>query len=103
MLADQRLGDLPSLAALIKHHRIFGFEFRASMWIPMFQFDLRDLSLAYGCAPAVGRLAEVYDGWGMATWFAEPNPSLHGKRPVDALDAMPRDVLTAASLVQDRR
>jgi hypothetical protein len=103
LLEDHRLGDFISLARLIAHHLVFGFEFHASLWVPMFQFDLRDLSLNYGCAPAVGKLAEVYDGWMLAGWFAGPNPRLNGRRPVDALDAMPHDVLSAACVARARR
>lgn len=100
LLDDHQLGDAVNLARLIAHHDVFGFEFRAAFWIPMFQFNLRDLSLAYGAAPVVAKLAEVFDGWMLASWFAWPNPCLGNWRPVDVLDATPTSVLSAAHVAR---
>jgi hypothetical protein len=98
LLDDYRLGE--TLAQLIAHRDVFGFEFRASFWVPMFQFDLSDLSLTRGAAPVVAKLAEAFDGWALAGWFAWPNPCLGGWRPVDMLDATPANVLTAARVAR---
>jgi len=100
LLEDHCLGDFVSLARLIAQHDVFGFEFRAAFWVPMFQFDLRDLSLTNGAAPVVAQLAEVFDGWSLASWFAWPNPCLGNWRPVDVLDATPTDVLSAARIAR---
>lgn len=100
LLEDHRLGDFVSLPRLIAHHDVFGFEFRESFWIPMFQFDLRDLTLSCGAAPVVASLAEVFDGWALASWFAWPNPCLGNWRPVDVLVATPADVLSAARIAR---
>jgi len=93
---DHRLGDTASLGRLIAHHDVFGFDYRESFWVPMFQFDLRDLSLTYGAAPVIAMLADVFDGWMLASWFVLPNPFLDDQRPVDSLDATPARVLSAA-------
>lgn len=98
LLEDYRLGE--TLAQLISHGGVFGFNFRGSFWVPMFQFDLRDLSLTRGAAPVVAKLAEAFDGWALAGWFAWPNPSLGGWRPVDVLDATPATVLSAARVAR---
>jgi len=100
LLDDHQLGDAVNLARLIAHHDVFGFEFQASFWIPMFQFDLKDLSLSYGAAPVVAKLAEVFDGWMLASWFACPNPCLGDWRPVDVLDSTPASVLSAAQVTR---
>lgn len=100
LLEDHRLGDFVSLARLIAQHDVFGFEFHSSFWIPMFQFDLRDLSLTRGAAPVVAKLAEAFDGWMVAGWFAVPNPRLGNRRPVDALNEAPQQVLSAAHVAR---
>lgn len=100
LLEDHRLGDFVSLARLVAHHDVFGFEFRESFWIPMFQFDLRDLSLTRGAAPVVAQLAEVFNGWMLAEWFACPNPCLGNWRPVDVLEETPSEVLSAARVAR---
>ena len=101
LLDDHRLGESASLGRLIAHHDVFGFEFRASLWIPMFQFDLRDLSLTSGAAPVVAKLTEVFDGWTLAGWFAWPNACLGNWRPVDLLEKVPVNVLSAARVARE--
>lgn len=97
LLDDHRLGGSVSLAALVARHYVFGFEFRASFWIPMFQFDLHDLSLTYGSASVVAELERaLFDGWALANWFARPNARLDNRRPVDVMSATPANVLSAA-------
>lgn len=100
LLDDHQLGDAVNLARLIAHRYVFGFEFRALFWIPMFQFNMRDLSLNYGASSAAAQLAEVFDGWSVAAWFAWPNPTLGDWRPVDVLDATPASVLSAARIAR---
>lgn len=100
LLEDRYCGDFSTLARLISTHAMFGFAWRGAFWVPMFQFDLRDLSLTRGAAPVVAKLAEAFDGWALAGWFAWPNPSLGGWRPVDVLDATPATVLSAARVAR---
>lgn len=45
LLADQCRGDFVSLARYIAGGDIFGFDWHRSFWIPMFQFDLADLTV----------------------------------------------------------
>lgn len=96
LLDDHRLNDFVSLSGLITHCKVFGFPFHSSFWVPMFQFDLRDLSLNRGVAPVVLELADVLDGWSLANWFARPHACLGLRRPVDMLATLPAMVLSAA-------
>jgi hypothetical protein len=96
LLEDHRCGDFISLARFIAQHEIFAFQWRDSFWIPMFQFDLRDLSIREGPHRVLAELESVFDGWSMAVWFAQRNSWLHGHRPVDLLDADLDSVLQAA-------
>src|SRR5450755_1135237 len=45
LLEERARGDFVSLARLIVDGEVFAFEWRRTYWIPMFQFDLADLSI----------------------------------------------------------
>ena len=62
---------------------VFGFEHARTFWIPMFQFELRDLSVRPELRKMLAELRSVFDGWAIAVWFAQPNAWLQGRRPVD--------------------
>lgn len=96
LLDDWRCGDFISLARLIASNEIFSFKWHGQSWVPMFQFELRDLSVKPGPSRVVAELKLSFDDWGTAAWFIEPNSWLHAKRPVDLVDSDPADVLEAA-------
>jgi hypothetical protein len=96
LLQDHQRGNYTSLARLIATGKVFSFEWRETHWVPMFQFDMMDLSIKPGPAQVVAELRDALDGWSMARWFAEPNAGLDGARPVDSIDARLQDVLNAA-------
>ena len=96
MLNDRRRAGLDSLASLIGSGTVFGFEWRRAFWLPMFQFEPRDLSLKPAPRQVVAELAEDFDGWALAVWFAHANSWLQDRRPVDLLDSQMNRVLEAA-------
>ena len=96
LLDDHRFGDFISLAALLDSGEIFGFEFRRNFWVPMFQFELRDLSSKPGARQVREELAAAFDGWPLAAWFAGTNAWLNSRRPVDLFDSDLPAVLDAA-------
>ena len=96
LLENQHGGDFVTLADLIGSHDVFGFEWRAMLWVPMFQFELCDLSLKRCSRMVLAELSAVFDRWMLALWFAEPNSWLSDRRPVDVLDANLPSVLRAA-------
>lgn len=87
---DQTLGKL------LVTHDVFSFEWREVHWVPMFQFDLRDMSIKPRPRRVVAALADVFDGWALAMWFSHPNHWLRNRRPVDVLDSSLTSVLAAA-------
>jgi hypothetical protein len=89
-------GDLASLAKLIVTAELFSFEWRDTFWVPMFQFDLNDLSIKRGPRKVLVELATEFDSWNLAAWFAQPNSWLSNARPVDLLDHNLAAVLRAA-------
>jgi len=44
LLEEEHVGHAVSLGELICTGKVFGFEWRDSLWIPMFQFDGDDLA-----------------------------------------------------------
>lgn len=96
LLQDHRLGDFVTLARHIVARDIFGFEWRHAFWVPMFQFELRDLSIKAAPRKVLDELAPVFEGWGLATWFVQPNSWLSDQRPMELLDSNLPEVLVAA-------
>ena len=96
LLEDHRRGDFVSLAKLIAAGEVLAFEWRDAHWIPMFQFNLGDLSIKPAPRRVLGELAKTFDGWSLAVWFVEPNSWLSHRRPVDLMEAELSAVLEAA-------
>ena len=94
LLEDHQCGDFAGLARLIVADEVFGFECRDTFWVPMFQFDLRDLSIKAGPRQVRAELGSEFDGWTLAA--ARPNSWLNDRRPVDLLDSNLPEVLGAA-------
>lgn len=100
LLETHQVGNTDSLADLICTNQVFGFEWRAKLWIPMFQFDLQDLSLKRGAQQVRAALPSLWYGWVLASWFATPNAQLEGLRPVDLLASDFDAVMSAAQSVR---
>ena len=96
LLEEHQVGDAVSLTKLVCTGQVFGFEWRASLWIPMFQFDADDLSLKAGPQRVRAELPPLWSGWTLASWFAAPNARLDGRSPTDTLDSNLDAVLTSA-------
>ena len=95
LLEDTGRGSFASLARRIVGGEIFGFEWRHTFWIPMFQFT-EELEVKPGLKAVLAELASEYDGRRLADWFVEPNGWLEEARPIDVLDSNPAEVLQAA-------
>jgi len=96
LLEDHRLANVIGLAQLIATNEVFGFEWRTTIWIPMFQFDLHDLSVRPSARMVLAELGDGFDGWARAAWFAQPNSWLERRKPVDVMDKDLNQVLSAA-------
>jgi hypothetical protein len=102
LLEEHQVGNAVSLATLIYTGQVFGFEWRASLWIPVFQFDADDLRLKAAPQRVRAALPPVWSGWAVAAWFATPNAELDGCCPADRLgtDTEGNAVLRAAQALQ---
>ena len=96
LLEDHHRGNFVSLARHIVAGEVFAFEWRHIFWVPMFQFDLGDLSIKPEPRLVLAELASEFDGWALATWFAQPNTWLNAQRPLDLLESNLPAVLAAA-------
>jgi len=99
LLDEHQVGQAVSLAKLIDTGQAFGFEWRASLWIPMFQFEAADLSLKLSAQQVRAELPSLWSGWTVASWFATALAQLGGRCPADLLDADLDAVMRAARSV----
>jgi hypothetical protein len=97
-LSEHHSGDFVSLAMSILEGEVFAFQWQQTFWVPMFQFDLSQVSVRpnANARRVLNELAGEFDGWALALWFAQPNHWLHGAMPVDLLGASLPEVLEAA-------
>jgi hypothetical protein len=87
---------LTMLARWIALRQIVSFEWQAQTWLPLFQFDRRDMSIHPQLPPIVAELSGVFDAWELAHWFARSNTTLDGLTPAEAFRDDPSMVLQAA-------
>ena len=93
---EDRRAYCMSLEKLIALGWVFGFEWRGTFWVPMFQFELHDLRIRPGPRQVLAEVASVRDGWSLAVWFVRPCPRLDARSPVDLLDSNLPEVVQAA-------
>ena len=78
------------LPSTIEHwiacREILNVWWRDQTLMPMFQFDLENMSIRPACAAVVDELKTVFDDWELSLWFATPNIWL--------ADAVPAAVIT---------
>ena len=99
LLARHDHGDFISFARLLVAGELFAFEWRHTLWIPMFQFDQRDLSTKHDVQRVRAALPASFSGWSLAGWFARPNALLGARRPADVMATDIAAVLLAARAV----
>ena len=84
------------LARWIALRQIVSVEWQSQTWLPLFQFDRRDMSLHPQLPTILAELSGVFDAWELAHWFARPNSTLAGLTPAEAFRDDPALVLQAA-------
>lgn len=96
LLNERQVNHAVSLAWLVRTRQIFGFEWRGSLWIPMFQLGVHDFAGKGGAQRVREALPALWSGWTVASWFATPSAKLQGGTPADTLDADLEAVLRLA-------
>ena len=84
------------VARWIVSRQVVCFEWQALTLLPLFQFDLSTVTLRACVAEIVQELADTFDDWHLAWWFAQPNARLGEATPVHMIDRDAQAVLTAA-------
>lgn len=96
MLQAARSFDVSHLARGLVNREILSFEWHDELWLPLFQFDLRDMTLRETPQRITAELSCAFDGWALAQWFVTPNSWLAGRMPVEVIGDYPADVFHAA-------
>ena len=91
--ADQ---PISTLARWIVERRALSFAWQTRTLLPMFQFDLSDMTLRPTVTAVARELKDVFDDWDLVLWFARPNVWLSDSAPVDLIAADAPAVLDAA-------
>jgi hypothetical protein len=87
---------LSELADWIVKRKVISLEWQSTIWLPLFQFNLVDMTLAPGLDDSLSELVVVHDDWQVANWFSLPNHWLADCAPADMLATAASDVLNAA-------
>lgn len=103
MFQERQRGNYTSLARLMATGRVFFFEWRDTQWVPMCQFDPRDLQVKPAFEQVCQELARTLSRWHTANWLTTPNLALNHRRPIDVLELDAQAVLSAAMAVQGTR
>jgi hypothetical protein len=96
LLRGHAAQPISRLARWIVGRRIVSYVWQAQTLVPLFQFDRADMSLRNDASQVIDELADTFDDWELAEWFAQPNAWLQGAAPVDLIDADLPAVLQAA-------
>ena len=96
LLEERNKGNFVSVVQHIAMRDIVSYEWRSHCWIPLFQFDIRNMGIKQEVRRVSQVLFPVFDNAMLAMWFTEPNAWLKGRRPVDWIDSHFSDVLYAA-------
>ena len=87
---------LSLLARWIVTRRLVSYVWQSEILVPLFQFDRHDMSLRRASSQVVDELADTFDDWELAAWFAQPNSWLQDTAPVELIDIDQPAVLHAA-------
>lgn len=77
--------DAATLAHWVALRKVISFEWQSQTWLPLFQFTRLDMQPQVELARVLAELTPVCDAWELATWFAQPNPWLADRTPVDTM------------------
>lgn len=75
--------DIANLANCISRRELICFEWQTYAWLPLFQFDLSDMTLRPQLQRIVAELSCIYNPWEVAFWFTQPKPWLSHRAPAD--------------------
>lgn len=96
LFARRRGADAGTLAGWIVNRKVICFEWQCRMWLPLFQFQLQNMTPEAGLREVLEVLRFDHSPWEMAQWFSRPHPWLADQMLCDALGHDPAGVRNAA-------
>jgi hypothetical protein len=84
------------LARWIVARKVVSVVWQSQTLIPLFQFEIADMSVRPGVSEVIAELTGAFDDHELATWFARPNCWLLNAAPVEVIDTDHPAVLQAA-------
>jgi hypothetical protein len=85
-----------TVARWIVRREVVAFPWGDHMILPLFQFDLPQVTLRPEVAAVVEELSGAFDEWEMAAWFSLPNCLLGEEAPARRIKRDPGGVLAVA-------
>ena len=96
LLRKHATQPISQVARWIVERRIVTFCEGGRLLVPLFQFDLAQVSLRPAMPRVIALLSDTFDEFELATWFAEPNERLHGVAPAECISVDERSVVRVA-------
>jgi hypothetical protein len=96
LLGRHRDQPISVLARWIVARDVVSFAWRAETLVPLFQFEIADMTLRRGAREVMAELAGAFDDLDLAAWFASPNCWLGDVAPVVMIETNQPAVLQAA-------
>lgn len=90
------ISDVNQLTQWIQNRQVISFEWQATVWLPMVQFNRGTMTLVPGFDEIQAELVAVYNDCDVAQWFSLPNSLLADRSPASALVHAAPEVLIAA-------
>ncbi|HZE92735.1 MAG TPA: hypothetical protein VE029_13655 [Rhizobacter sp.] len=88
--------DVSHLARWIVTREVLSFQWHRELWVPLFQFNLSDMSLKDGPRRVSAELAPAFDAWNLSRWFVQPNAWLKDRSPLQVISSDASAVFQAA-------
>ncbi|MET0210160.1 MAG: hypothetical protein ABW220_14040 [Burkholderiaceae bacterium] len=94
--ARRSVTGLSDIARAIALRHVISIHWGGHIWMPMFQFEHRDLITRAPVRQLIDELSPALDDWELADWFIERNLWLDGATPLHLLSIDGPRVLDAA-------
>ena len=88
--------SISRVARWIVAREVVQFKWRGETLLPLFQFDLANMSVRPHTRRVIAELAPAFDDMDLAQWFVRPNSRLADALPVDLFERDLLAVLAAA-------
>jgi hypothetical protein len=96
LLGRHRDQPISVLARWIVARNLVSFVWQSDTLVPLFQFEVSDMTLRRGVSEVIAELTGAFDDLELAAWFAQPNGWLGNAAPLAVIETDQPAVLQAA-------